>query len=84
MGCLAAIAHSRLWPITTCCAAVADGRFRGKADSGITPEPRLFSASGCLGPTQVVTRFINYRGTATSTARSECFEHPATISALHR
>jgi hypothetical protein len=22
------------WPITTCCAAVADGHFRGKADSG--------------------------------------------------
>ena len=22
------------WPITTCCAAVADGRFRGIADSG--------------------------------------------------
>ena len=24
--------HVAVWPITTCCAAVADGRFRGKAD----------------------------------------------------
>ena len=26
-------ANDRFWPITTCCAAVADGRFRGKAGS---------------------------------------------------
>ena len=32
-----AVHESEIGPITTCCIAVADGRFRGKADSG-TPQ----------------------------------------------
>ena len=36
--------------------------WRGKANSGITPGPRLFSASGCLGPTEVVTPFHQLSG----------------------
>jgi hypothetical protein len=37
--------NDRCWHITTCCTGVADGRFRGKADSGRSFAPSTFMSS---------------------------------------